>query len=382
MTPIYLDYNATTPIDPAVLEEMLPYLREQFGNPSSAHIYGKAAHEAVDRARQQVALLLNARPDEIIFTSGGSEASNHAIKGAVFAKLRGIFGRWTKDAHLITSAVEHPATLQPCQFLKRVGCRITILPVDKYGVVDPDAVRKAIERRTVLVSIMHANNEVGTIQPIREIAAIAHQHGVLVHTDAAQSVGKLAVDVNELGVDLLTVAGHKVYAPKGVGALYIRSGVTLEPLIHGAGHENGRRAGTENVPYVVALGKACEIARHSLQGASDRLRELRDRLWKLLQDRWRDRAVLNGHPEKRLPNTLNANFVGHIGAELLQSIPQIAASTGSACHEGCVRLSPVLVAMGISPELGRGAVRLSVGRFTTEEEIDRAADAINRRSQQ
>src|SRR5262245_26020697 len=261
MSPIYLDYNATTPIDPAVVEAMLPYLREYFGNPSSAHIFGRTAHEAVDKARAQVAELLGARPEEIIFTGGGSEASNQAIKGAVFIKLRGIFGRWARDAHIVTSAVEHPATLQPCEFLKRLGCRITVIPVDGHGLVDPDAVRKAIDKKTTLVSIMHANNEVGTIQPIREIAKVAHERGILVHTDAAQSLGKIAVDVRELGVDLLSVAGHKVYAPKGVGALFIRKGVTLEPLIHGAGHESGRRAGTENVPYAVALGAACTLAK-------------------------------------------------------------------------------------------------------------------------
>jgi cysteine desulfurase len=380
MAAIYLDYNATTPIDPAVLDEMLPYLREHYGNPSSTHTYGQTAHEAVDRARQRVADLLGAQPDEIVFTGGGSEASNHAIKGVVFAKLRGIFGRWTKDSHIITSAVEHPATLQPCEFLKRVGCRITILPVDKYGVVDPDDVRKALDRKTVLVSIMHANNEVGTLQPITEIAVIAHKHGVYMHTDAAQSVGKVPVNVNELGVDLLSVAGHKLYAPKGVGALFIRPRVKLEPQIHGAGHEGGRRAGTENVPYVVALGKACEIAQHSLPQTTGRLRSLRDRLWERLQSAWGERVILNGHPEKRLPNTFNVNFAGWIGAELLRSVPEIAASTGSACHEGCVRLSPVLEAMGVPPDVGRGAVRLSVGRFTTDEEIDRAAEAINRLS--
>jgi cysteine desulfurase len=376
MNPIYLDYNATTPIDPFVLEAMLPYLRDHFGNPSSTHLFGKMAHDAVDQARRQVADLLGAQPEEIIFTSGGSEASNHALKGAVFAKLRGIFGRWAKEAHIITSAVEHPATLQPCKFLERLGCRITILKVDRYGRVDPDAVRKALDRRTTLVSIMHANNEVGTLQPIREIAKIAHERGVLVHTDAAQSVGKMPVDVNDLGVDLLSVAGHKLYAPKGVGALYVRRGVKLEPLIHGAGHEAGRRAGTENVPYVVALGAACVAARQSLPQATERLRQLRDRLWDRLRTALGDRVVLNGHPEQRLPNTLNINFVGHIGAELLQKVPEIAASTGSACHEGNICLSPVLEAMGVPPQLGRGAVRLSVGRYTTEEEIDRAAEAI------
>jgi len=321
--------------------------------------------------------LLGAQPDEIVFTSGGTEASNHAIKGAVFVKLRSLFGRWfSKAAHLITGAVEHPATLQPCEFLKRLGCRVTILPVGRHGMVDPGAVRKAIDRHTTLISIMHANNEVGTLQPIRDIVGIAHERGVLVHTDAAQSVGKLPVDVNELGVDLLSVAGHKLYAPKGVGALYVRRGVQLEPFLHGAGHEGGRRAGTENVPYLVALGMACVVARQSLPQATQRLRQLRDRLWEKLRVGLGERVILNGHPDERLPNTLNVNFAGHTGAELLQKVPEIAASTGSACHEGSVCLSPVLQAMGVPPELGRGAVRLSVGRFTTEDEIDRAAEAL------
>lgn len=376
MTPIYLDYNATTPLDPAVVEAIIPYLRTHFGNPSSTHAYGKTTHEAVERARQQVAELLGAKPSEICFTSGGSEANNHALVGAIFAKTRGIFGRWARDAHIITSAIEHPATLQPCEFLKRLGCRVTILPVDGHGCVDPDAVHKAIERRTTIISIMHANNEVGTLQPIREIAAIARERGVHMHTDAAQSVGKLPLNVNELGVDLLSVAGHKVYAPKGVGVLYIRDGVKLEPLIHGAGHEGGRRAGTENVPYVVGLGTACAVARQSLPAATERLRGLRDRLWNRLHAALGERVVLNGHPEKRLPNTLNINFAGHVGAELLQQVPEIAASTGSACHEGSITQSPVLCAMGVPPQLGKGAVRLSVGRFTTEDEIDRAAEML------
>jgi cysteine desulfurase len=380
MAPIYLDYNATTPLDPAVIEAMLPYLRQHFGNPSSTHEYGRTAHDAVDKARAQVAELIGAQPDEIVFTGGGTEASNHALKGTVFAKPRD--GRpWACDAHIITSAVEHPATLQTCDFLKRLGCMITVLPVDHYGLVNPEDVRKAIDQKTVIVTIMHANNEVGTIEPIKEIAAIAHEHGALMHTDAAQSLGKIPVDVNELGVDLLSVAGHKLYAPKGVGALYIRQGVKLEPLIHGAGHESGRRAGTENVPYIVALGEACRIARESLPQASERLRALRDRLWNHLQAGLGDRIVLNGHPDQRLPNTLNVNFLNHSGADLLDHVPLIAASTGSACHEGHVTLSPVLEAMGVSPEVGRGAVRLSVGRFTTEDEIDRAAQALIRQAQ-
>src|SRR6516162_886870 len=289
MNPIYLDYNATTPLDPAVVEAMLPYLREHYGNPSSTHALGKRAHEAVEAARRQVAELLGADPDEIVFTGGGTEASNHAIKGSVFARfvsknlfqalLKGVFGRWGNEAHVVISAIEHPATAQPCEFLKRLGCRITVVPVDGRGLVDPDAVRKAMQRGTTLVSIMHSNNEVGTLQPIKEIAALTRARGVLLHTDAAQSLGKVAVDVNDLGVDLLTVAGHKLYAPKGVGVLYVRRGVRLESLIHGAGHEGGRRAGTENVPYLVGLGEACAVARRGLPEATARLRQLRDRLW-------------------------------------------------------------------------------------------------------
>lgn len=399
MSSIYLDYNATTPVDPAVRDAMLPYLSEHFGNPSSTHDYGKTAHDAVERARQQVADLLGAHPDEIVFTGGGSEASNQAIKGSVFpqlfgtsgasraclrdtlsggfgARLRGLFRRSATSIHLITSAVEHPATLRPLAFLNDLGCAVTILPVDRYGVIDFDAYCQALKKQTLLVSIMHSNNEVGTLQPIRDIVEMAHSHGALVHTDVAQSMGKLEVNVEQLGVDLLTVAGHKLYAPKGVGALYIRRGVTLEPLIHGADHEGGRRAGTENVPYVVGLGTACVVARESLPQATHKLRKLRDRLWDRLQSGLGERVVLNGHPEQRLPNTLNVNFVGHIGADLLLAVPRIAASTGSACHEGAITLSPVLQAMGVPPELGRGAVRLSVGRFTTEEEIDRAATVL------
>ncbi len=396
MVPIYLDYNATTPVDPAVFEAMLPYLRYapptlldaesgigNFGNPSSAHAFGKSAHDAVDTARRQVADLLGARPEEIVFTGGGSEASNQAIKGVFFATFRGVLGRlFRKDVHVITTAVEHPATLQPCDFLRRLGARVTVLPVDRHGLVDPDAVRRALTKQTRLVTVMHSNNEVGTLQPIREIAASARARGVLVHTDAAQSLGKLPVNVADLGVDFLTLAGHKLYAPKGVGVLYVRGGVTPEALVHGAGHEGGRRAGTENVPYLVALGKACEIAKQSLPQATERLKALRDRLWERLRAVLGERVVLNGHPEKRLPNTLNVNFVGHVGAELLEAVPEVAASTGSACHEGSVCLSPVLQAMGVSPELGRGAVRLSVGRFTTEDEVDRAAEALAARARQ
>jgi cysteine desulfurase len=378
MVPIYLDYNATTPLDPAVVESMLPYLCEHYGNPSSAHSLGKTAHDAVERARQEVAALMGAQPDEIVFTGGGTEASNFALKGSVFVKLRGFFGRWARGAHVVVSAIEHPATTEPCEFLKRLGCRVTVVPVDGQGLVDPDAVSKAMQRDTTLVSIMHSNNEVGTLQPIREIAARTRERGLLLHTDAAQSLGKVAVDVNDLGVDLLTLAGHKLYAPKGVGVLFIRRGVKLEPLLHGAGHEGGRRAGTENVPYLVALGTACTLARQGLPEATQKLQALRDRLWHRLQAGLGEDVVLNGHAEKRLPNTLNANFIGHVGSELLERVPEIAASTGSACHEGKVSQSPVLCAMGVPPKIGQGALRLTVGRFTTEEQVDRAAEVLIR----
>jgi cysteine desulfurase len=377
---IYLDCNATTPVDPAVAEAIVPYLQVHWGNPSSTHAYGKEASAAVDEARGRLAALISADADEIVFTGGGTEASNHAIKGSVLAGAGGWFGRAYAGSHVIISAVEHPATAEPCAYLRRLGCRVTVLPVDGTGRVDPDDVRRAITRRTRLVSVMHSNNEVGTLQPIREIAAVARERGVLVHTDAAQSLGKLPVDVRELGVDLLTVAGHKLYAPKGVGALFVRRGVRLEPLIHGAGHEGGRRAGTENVPYLVGLGVAADLARRSLPSATDRLRQLRDWLHGQLQDRLGARLVLNGHPELRLPNTLNVNFAGWVGAELLAVVPGVAASTGSACHEGQVHQSPVLCAMRVPPELGRGAVRLSVGRFTTEAEVDEAAELLAARA--
>jgi cysteine desulfurase len=382
--PIYLDYNATTPIDPAVVEAMLPYLREHHGNPSSTHSYGKLTHQAVEEARLRCADFIGAKSEEIVFTSGGSEASNLALKGTVFQRVgrgileAGISGLFKRGrlSHIVTSAIEHPATAATCAFLRRLGCRVTVVGVDREGLVDPDDVRKAIAKPTTLVSIMHSNNEVGTLQPIREIAAVCKERNVLLHTDAAQSLGKVAVDVNELGVHLLSVAGHKLYAPKGIGLLYVRKGVQLEPLIHGAGHEGGLRAGTENVPYIVALGKACDIARQSLPQANQRLRLLRDRLWEGLRSKLGDRVVLNGHPEKRLPNTLNVSFAGCIGAELLEHTPEVAASTGSACHEGKISQSQVLCAMGVPPELGRGAVRLTVGRFTTEDEIDRAEAAL------
>ena len=368
---IYVDYNATTPVDPRVLEAMLPYLGERFGNPSSSHAYGQAAHEAVDLARGQVAGLLGARPDEIVFTGGGSEADNLALKGIAEARRE-------RGDHIITSQIEHPAVIQTCRYLERHGYRVTYLPVDRYGVVDPQDVERAITSSTILITIMHANNETGSIQPVADIGRIARAHDVLVHTDAAQSVGKIPAQVDELNVDLLTVAGHKLYAPKGVGALYVRHGVQLEPLIHGAGHESGRRAGTENVPYIASLGEACRIAGENLTEAAERLRGLRDRLYEGLVAGGAQ-VRLNGHPIERLPNTLNVSFVGLDGEALLSAVPEIAASTGSACHAGRTDPSGVLLAMGVQPDIALGAVRFSLGRWTTAEEIDRAAALISAR---
>ena len=358
---IYLDYNASTPIDPQVAAVMRQALDGAFGNPSSTHWAGAPAHAMVETARQRVADLLGCSSNEIIFTSGGSESNNHALMGLYYACE-------ISYPHIITTRVEHPSIVEPCRFLDRLGARITSLPVDRTGRVNPDNLREAITASTILISIMHANNEVGTIQPIEEQAGIAREHSIPFHTDAAQSVGKVPTKVDELGIDLLSIAGHKLYAPKGIGALYVRSGIELEPLIHGASHERGRRAGTESALLTAALGKACELA-SDLSGMKD-ISALRDRFWEGLQQAFDDRVVLNGHPEERLPNTLNVSFAGQIGAEILESMPEIAASTGSACHSGKVELSPVLEAMQVPPEVGAGAIRFSLGRATTADEID------------
>lgn len=364
---IYLDYNASTPVAPEVAELMRRLAAEPFGNPSSSHWAGRPAREVVDRARAQVAALAGCAPQEIVFTSGGSEANNHAIKGVWFASGR-------PDGHIVTTQVEHPAVLEPCRFLERLGAVVTYVAVGSHGRVDPDDIRRALTARTVLVSAMHANNEVGTIQPVAEIAGIAHQRGILFHTDAAQSVGKIPATAAATGADLLSIAGHKLYAPKGVGALYIRKGVVLEPLVHGAGHEAGRRAGTENILLDAALGAACELAHPWLVSAATR--DLRDRLWQLLKDRFGDAIVLHGHPTERLPNTLNVGFRGVSGAAILERVPEIAASTGSACHTGEVTLSPVLQAMRVAPETGMGAIRFSLGRPTTAAEIERTVELL------
>jgi len=379
MPPIYLDFNATTPVDPRVADAIEHALRMLWGNPSSTHYYGQQAHAAIETARGQLASFIGAKPGEIVFTGGGSEASNHAIKGTGLLRPRGIWSRFTDRTlpHFITSAVEHPATLQPMEYMRKLGAHITILDVDGTGMVNPDDVRKAITPQTRLVSIMHANNEVGTIMPIAEIGRICRERGVLLHVDCAQSLGKIAVNVRELFADLVTIAGHKLYAPKGIGALFVRDGVRLEPLIHGAGHEDGRRAGTENTPYIVGLGIAAHLCQIGLPASIDNLLSLRDRLHEKLRAALGEKLSLNGHPEMRLPNTLNVNFHGCNGAELLRRVPEIAASTGAACHEkGKESPSPILCAMRVNPEISIGAVRLSVGRGTTIDEIDRAAELL------
>ena len=358
---IYLDFNASTPICPEAVEAIRPYLFEHYGNPSSLHWAGMPAKDAVENARGQVAGLLGCDPTEVVFTSGGSESNNHAIKGVFFANR-------DRGNHIITTAVEHPSTINPCRFLEKLGAKVTVLPVDRFGMVDPNDVWKAITPGTILITVMHANNEVGTIEPILEIAAIAREAGISFHTDAAQTVGKISADVEELGVDLLSVAGHKVYAPKGIGALYIREGTKIEPFVHGAGHEAGRRAGTENVLLAVALGAACDVARKWV--GMPQIKALRDRFLDELRGMFGEKVTLNGHPTARLPNTLNVNFVGRVGAEVLVKLPGVAASTGSACHAGSVTLSPVLAAMGVLPGEGMGAVRFSLGRATTWQELE------------
>ncbi|OQX88338.1 selenide, water dikinase SelD [candidate division KSB1 bacterium 4484_87] len=369
MKPIYLDHNATTPIVDEVADAMIPYLKENFGNPSSSHYYGMQTKKAIAHARKQVAELLNCLPEEIIFTSGGTESNNYAIRG-VAETFQG------RGNHIITSQVEHPAVKNVCMYLENKGFSVTYLPVDKFGMVSPEDVEKAIRPGTILITIMHANNEVGTIQPIAEIAKIAKEHDILLHTDAAQSVGKIPTRVDVLGVDLLSVAGHKLYAPKGIGALFIRKGLRLQPLMIGADHESGRRAGTENVLEIVGLGKACEIARRELEEIQRHSRELRDKLWEGLKKEIPD-IQLNGHPENRLPNTLNVSIPGIDANTLLDELTDIAASAGAACHTDVAEPSEVLVAMNLPLDQALGTIRFSVGRLNDESQIDRAIRSVS-----
>lgn len=362
--PIYLDYNATTPIDKEVAFSMQPFLDQFFGNPSSIHMYGLEARKAVEHARAQVSQLLECKPEDIVFTSGGSESNNMAIKGIAGALRQ-------KGNHIITSAIEHPAVTEVCHYLATRGFEITFLPVDQYGMVNPDDLVKAIRPLTILVTIMHANNEVGTIQPIAELAEICGNHDIVFHTDAAQSVGKIPVNVNALGVDLLSLAGHKFYAPKGVGALYIRTGTVIDKLIHGADHEHNRRAGTENLLEIVGLGKACEVASRDLTQNMEHMRKMRDQLQEGLVASTNDSRI-NGHPDLRLPNTLSIGFAGLEANTLLSELNTIAASAGAACHVGDTSVSSVLQAMFTPTAYALGTIRFSTGKNTTQQEIDKA----------
>jgi cysteine desulfurase NifS/selenium donor protein len=367
---IYLDYNATTPIDKEVAQAMHPYLAEYFGNPSSAHSFGIETKKAVENARKQVANLIHCKPHEIIFTSGGSESNNYAIKGIAYAYEN-------RGNHIITSTIEHPAVFEVCKYLEKKGFKISYIPVDEYGTIDLKRLEKEITRQTILITVMHANNEIGTIQPLSEIAKLAKKHGIYFHTDAAQSTGKHPVDVEELGVDLLSIAGHKLYGPKGIGALYIKEGVQLEKLIHGADHEQNKRAGTENVLEIVGLGKACEIAQRYMYRNITHMQSMRNLLYQKIKKEIPD-LKLNGHPENRLSNTLNVSFPNIEANLLLDEIESygIAASAGAACHTDNIDISPVLTAIKLNTEFAMGTIRFSVGKNTTEDEINRASQII------
>ncbi len=367
--PVYLDYNATTPIDPAVAETMMPFIHNHFGNPSSSHLFGIEAKRAVEKARKQVAGMLDCGVDEIIFTSGGSESNNYAIRGAAFANRN-------KGNHIITSSIEHPAVSEVCSFLERNGFNVTYLPVDEYGMVDPQSVIDSITPQTILITIMHANNEVGTIQPISEIGKIAREHEIIFHSDCAQSVGKIVVNVKEMNVDLLSIAGHKFYAPKGIGALYIRSGIKLEKLIYGADHEMNLRAGTENVIEIVGLGEACRIVSEKLNLFHDHLKKMRDRLETGLKGNFFGLRI-NGHPEKRLANTLSISFRNLEANTIVSELVDVAVSAGAACHSDSIDISTTLKAMKVPKEDAMGTIRLSTGRYTTSDEIDFAVEEIS-----
>lgn len=364
---LYLDYNATTPVDPRVADAMEPFLRTVFGNPSSPHAQGRAARSAIDEARGHAAALLGCPEAGIVFTSGGTEANNHAIIGAAAAAGEG--------AHVVTTAVEHPAVTEVCRHLESRGVTTTLVPVDRLGRVDPEAVVGAFTDRTVLVSVMHANNEVGTVQPVRAVAEAARARGILVHSDCAQSTGKIPVDMDALGVDMLSVAGHKLYAPKGVGILALREGVEIPNIMYGAGHEGGRRPGTENILEIVGLGEACRLVREEGDEESARLAGLRDDLQALLLEGVPD-ALVHGDPDGRLPNTLSIAFPGVTAAAVMEAVPHVAVSAGAACHGGGATISHVLAAMGVAPDLARGTLRFSLGRFTTRDEIEAAAPAV------
>jgi len=370
MKKIYLDYAATTPCHPEVIEEMLPFFNQIYGNPSSVYQLAQKAKGAIEEAREKVARLLNAEPEEIIFTSGGTEADNMAIKGVAFANKK-------RGNHIITSKIEHHAVINTCKWLEKQGLKVTYISVDKFGVIDLDELRKSLTDKTILISIMHANNEVGTIEPIQEIAKIARERGIYFHTDAVQTAGKVPIDVKESGIDMLSLSGHKLYGPKGIGALYVRKGVKISPLIHGGHHERNRRAGTENVPGIVGLGKACEIASKEMANEEKRLRELRDKLYKGLNERIDD-IILNGHPQHRLPGILNICVKYVEGESMLINLDLegICVSSGSACTSGSLEPSHVLLAMGVPAEVAHGSLRFSLGRNTTQKDIDRVISVL------
>lgn len=371
-TPIYLDHHATTPVAPEVFEAMRPFFAEEFGNAASrTHVFGRTAASAVDAARGRVAALIGARPAEIVFTSGATEADNLALKGVAAASR-------SPGDHLVTTRIEHRAVLDCCRRLEREGLRVTYLPVDREGRVDPDDVAKAITLRTILVSVMHANNEIGTIQPLAEIGRICRERGVLLHSDAVQAVGKIPCSVDHLGVDFLSVSAHKLYGPKGVGALYVRTRtprVRLVAQMDGGGHEQGRRSGTLNVPGIVGLGAACELAGRLMPAEAERLTRLRERLFRGIASRIPD-VRLNGHPTERLPGSLNVSFAGVEGEALLMSLPDIAVSSGSACTSDSLEPSYVLAALGVPRGLASASLRFGLGRGTSEDEIDYVTDRL------
>ena len=376
--PIYMDNHATTPVDPMVLEAMTPYFVEIFGNVSSHnHSFGWQAQEAVEKARKQVADLMGAKPSEIIFTSGATESNNLAVKG-VAEKYR------ERGNHIITVVTEHKAVLDPCKRLEKNGFQVTYVPVDRCGLIDPDDVWRAITDRTILITIMFANNEIGTVHPIAEIGQLAHEKGVLFHSDAAQALGKIPVDVGRMRIDLLSCTAHKLYGPKGIGALYIRSEdppITLSPLFDGGGQERGLRSGTLNVPGIVGFGKACQLAREEMPAESEHLRQLRDKLQGGIFSELEE-VYLNGHPTKRLPHNLNVSFGYVEGEALLMSLSDIAVSSGSACRSACIEPSHVLTAIGVNQELAQSSIRFGLGRFNTEEEVnyvkERVVEAVRR----
>ena len=374
MKRIYMDHAATTPVDKKVLEEMLPFFTGKYGNPSSLHSFGREAHDAMEKARENIAKLVNAEKDEIVFTSGGTESDNFAIKGIAYKMKEEITDY--NGPHIITSSIEHPAVMETCKYLELQGFKVKYLPVDRYGVVNLDDLKKSISKGTFLITIMHANNEIGTIQNIDEIGKIAKKHNIIFHSDAVQSAGKIPVDVKKTNIDLLSISSHKIYGPKGVGALYIRKGVKPEPVIHGGGHEKGLRSGTENIPNIVGFGKACELAKKRLNEDAEHLTTLRDKLIKNVLNI--EESYLNGHPTQRLPNNAHFRFTAIEGESLILSLDEkgIAASTGSACSSKKLLPSHVLLAIGLNEVEAHGSLRLTLGRENTEDDVKYVIDVL------